>query len=332
MSNDLASPAVSDVSRNLPTSSDVARVAGVSRATVSQVLNGHADRFATETASRVLDAAKQLGYEPSAAGRALRRGTSNVVVALLPHTTFGGNLQDIFERMTETLSEYGYTLMLRMSSATAEPLDRLIAGLKPAAVFAITPFSPEERGVLQRRGILAIDPPSVSQVDYNRSIGQMQAEALIAAGHTLLAFAHLRDERHDPFGFAREEGVKDVAAQHGLDEVAVLHVDIDLDRAVEALRALPEGIAVACYNDDVAMALLSASRILGREVPSELAVIGMDRTDLSRIAVPRLATIEYDLTSAAEAGTLGLLKSLGAGAPVPGPSAAALTLIPGESI
>jgi len=56
------------------TSADVARHAGLSRATVSQVLNGHADRFAADTAQRVLEAAKELGYQPSTAGRMLRTG------------------------------------------------------------------------------------------------------------------------------------------------------------------------------------------------------------------------------------------------------------------
>ena len=72
------------------TSADVARHAGLSRATVSQVLNGHAHRFADETAERVLRAAKELGYEPSAAGRMLRTGSSDFVIALVPNTTFGG--------------------------------------------------------------------------------------------------------------------------------------------------------------------------------------------------------------------------------------------------
>lgn len=314
------------------TSADVARHAGVSRATVSQVLNGHAARFSAGTAAKVFAAAQELGYEPSAAGQALRRGSSSLVVALLPHTTFGGNLQDVFERMTETLADRGYTLILRLSGTAPNSLDRLIASVKPAAVFSLTPFTAQERAVLNRRGALAIDPPSVSQVDYNRAIGKLQAETLLAAGHQHIVFAHLRDERQDPFGFAREQGVAEVIRERGLPGIEVVDVDLDLDAAMALVDTFKTPVAVACYNDDVAMALLAAARVNSVEVPSQLAVIGMDRTDLSRIAVPRLTTIEYDLAAAAESATAGLLRALGAGAPVETFAPAALTVIPGETI
>ncbi|MBB4141237.1 substrate-binding domain-containing protein [Microbacterium invictum] len=315
------------------TSADVARHAGVSRATVSQVLNGYADRFAPETAAKVYASAEELGYEPSAAGRTLRRGSSDFVVALLPHTTFGGHLQDLFEQMSVALADHGYTLVLRIAGAATATLDRLVAGMKPAAVWSFAPFTDDERAVLDRRGVLAIDPPSVTQVDHNRAIGQLQARTLIEHGYRRLAFAHLQDERHDPFGFAREDGVREVARQHGLDEIDVTNVALDLDSAVRALDGLSApGVAVAAYNDDVAMALLSAARLRELEVPRDLAVIGMDRTDLSRIAVPRLTTIEYDIVAASEAGTASLLQALGAGAPQPAAAPAVLHLIEGETI
>ncbi|QKJ20512.1 LacI family DNA-binding transcriptional regulator [Microbacterium hominis] len=315
------------------TSSDVAKHAGVSRATVSQVLNGYAERFAPETAAKVFASATALGYEPSAAGRALRRGSSDFVVALLPHTTFGGNLQDLFEQMTVTLADHGYTLVLRMSGSAASTLDRMIAGMKPAAVFSLTPFTATEKAVLNRRNVLAVDPPSVSAVDYNRAIGRMQGLALADAGHRRLAFAHLRDERQDPFGFAREEGLRDVAHERELEEIEVIDVMIDLDSALAALDSLTTpGIAVACYNDDVAMALLAAARVRGLDVPRDVAVIGMDRSDLSRIAVPRLTTIEYDIASAASAGVASLLQALGAGTPQPASAPAFLTLVRGDTV
>lgn len=317
----------------IATSTDVAKRAGVSRATVSQVLNGYADRFAPDTASRVLAAARELDYQPSAAGRTLRRGSSDIVVALLPFTTFGGNIQDLFERMGRTLADNGYTLVLQISTASIEVLDRLVAGMKPAAVFSLTPFTEPERDVLDRRGILAIDPPSVTQVDHNRAIGELQALTLVAGGHTRLAYAHLQDERQDPFGYAREEGVRNVAAEHGLAEIGVAHVPMHLDAASETLDRLgPEPVAIACYNDDVAIALMSAARLRGLDIPADVAVIGMDRTDLSRVTVPALTTIEYDLTAAAAAGTASLLRALGAGSPQQTPAPSAMSLISGETV
>jgi DNA-binding LacI/PurR family transcriptional regulator len=315
------------------TSTDVAKRAGVSRATVSQVLNGYADRFAPDTAQRVIVAARELGYQPSAAGRALRRGSSDLVIALLPHTTFGGNLQDLFEQMTLALADHGYTLVLRISTLSSDMLDRMVAGMKPAAVFSLTPFTDAERAVLDRRGVLSIDPPSVTQIDHNRAIGELQARILIERGHTHLAYAHLRDERQDPFGFAREDGMRQIAAQHGIAGIDVTHVALDLDAAKHALDDVsPTPVAVACYNDDVAMALMSAARLSGLDIPADLAVIGMDHTDISRITVPRLTTIEYDMAAASVAGTATLLRALGAGSPQQTPSPAALSVIDGETV
>src|SRR6185312_9765886 len=72
------------------TSADVARLAGVSRATVSYVLNETPGQtISISTRGRVLDAAARLGYAPSAAARTLRTGRSDVVLCLLPDWPIG---------------------------------------------------------------------------------------------------------------------------------------------------------------------------------------------------------------------------------------------------
>ena len=81
------------------TSDDVARAAGVSRPAVSQILNGRG-RFAPETIRRVEEMAAAMNYRPSAAARTLATGTSDLVVALVPNTTFGTNLQDVIDVLT----------------------------------------------------------------------------------------------------------------------------------------------------------------------------------------------------------------------------------------
>lgn len=314
------------------TSADVARLAGVSRATVSQVLNGHGDRFAVDTAEKVRAAARELAYQPSLAGRALRRGRSEVVIALLPHTTFGNNLQDLFEQMSDALAAHGFTLVLHTSTPSTDELDRVVTGMQPAALFSLTPLTAAQRAVLDRRQVIAIDPPSVTQVDHNRAIGELQGRTLIARGHTRLAYAHLQDARQDPFGAAREDGLRDVARAHGLAEIDVVQVGISRASADAALTALlPAPVAIACYNDDVAIAVLSAAQARGLEVPGEVAVIGMDHTPLSRVVRPRLSTIEYDLVAAARYGTASLLASLGAGVATETLSPVELELVDGET-
>lgn len=293
-------------------SADVAERAGVSRATVSQILNGRDARFSEETKRRVRQAATDLGYQPSLAGRSLARGSSDVVIALIPNTTFGDNLQDLFEAMTDELAEHGLTLVLRMATTSTSSLNRLVSALKPAAVLGLTPFSESERDLLDEHGITAIDPSMGAHTDHNAAIGALQARTLIERGHTQLAFAHLHDARQDPFGGAREDGVRSACREVGLPDPIVIRLAIDIDEATAALDNLGSpGFAVACYNDDVATALLSAATLRGWRVPNDLALIGMDHTPLSRVTVPPLTTVSYDRTAAAKSSTEGVLERLG---------------------
>ncbi|WP_394551957.1 LacI family DNA-binding transcriptional regulator [Agromyces sp. MMS24-JH15] len=318
----------------IATSEDVAKRAGVSRATVSQILNGRGQRFAEATRERVNLAARELGYEPSSAGRTLARGSSDFVIALIPHTTFGATLQDFFGRMTDELAAHGLTLVLRLSTPSTVSLGRVITSMKPAAVFSLTRFSDEERALIGDRGVLGLDPASTGDNDYNHAIGLLQGRTLIEHGHRRLAFAHLRDARQDPFGADRESGVRDACLEAGLSEPESIGLDVtpdDADRALDALSGT--GIAVACYNDDVATALLSAATRRGWRVPEDLALIGMDHTTLGRLTLPPLTTLDFDLATAAEAAIHRILATTGhADADRHPERRASLRVIPGGSI
>lgn len=294
----------------IATSEDVAKRAGVSRGAVSQILNGRGERFAANTRERVERAARDLGYQPSVAARTLARGSSDIVIALIPNTTFGGNLQNLFEALTDELAKRGLTLVLRLSTPSTASLDRVVAGVQPRAVVSLTPLLPDERGMLEDRGVKAIDPTTARR-DINQEIGALQAQHLIERGYRRLAFAHLRDARQDPFGQQREKGFRDECRDHELPEPVVLHLNVDPDDAIAALDHLDgPGVAVACYNDDVATALLYAASIRGWSVPDDLAVIGMDHTPLSRVTTPPLTTVDYDIDATVQGSINGILAAL----------------------
>ncbi|SFR84505.1 transcriptional regulator, LacI family [Agromyces sp. CF514] len=318
----------------ITTSEDVAKHAGVSRATVSQILNGRGQRFAEATRDRVNQAALELGYEPSSAGRTLARGSSDFVIALIPHTTFGATLQDFFSRMTDELAAHGLTLVLRLATPSTASLGRVISSMKPAAVFSLTRFTDEERALIGDRGVTGLDPSSTNFFDYNHAIGLLQGRTLIAHGHRRLAFAHLADARQDPFGADRENGLREACREAGLPEPESVGLDVtpdDADRALDELGGT--GFAVACYNDDVATALLSAATRRGWRVPEDLALIGMDHTTLGRLTLPPLTTVDYDLEIAAEAAIHGILAITGHADTARAPERqASLRVVPGGSI
>lgn len=279
------------------TSADVAKAAGVSRGAVSQILNGHGERFTPATRKRVEEMARALAYQPSTTAVALARGTSDVLVGIVPNATYGSNMQSLFDVLTDDLSGAGFTLVLRFSTSSAASLDRLMAGTRPRAVLTFAALGDEERRVLADRGVPVIEPaePLTEQNNANRAFGILQAEYLVSRGYRRLAYAHQLDARSNPYGGGRLEAFRDRCVELGVQPPQVLGVPIDRDAAVHELRErVQPGVAIACYNDDVALTLIAAGGELGWLVPGDLAVIGVDKSPLGQVLSPRLTTIAYD--------------------------------------
>src|SRR5262245_50720847 len=119
------------------TSADVAREAGVSRATVSYVLNNTPhQKIPEQTRQRVLDAATRLGYAPSAAARALRGGRSDLVLCLLPDWPIGPETGATLENLSASLSEHGLTLVVHPRARGTRPISEIWKAMTPAAVLA----------------------------------------------------------------------------------------------------------------------------------------------------------------------------------------------------
>ena len=309
--------------RQNSTSADVARLAGVSRGAVSQILNGHGGRFATATRERVLEAARTLAYEPSLAGRTLARGRSDVVVAVVPHTTFGANLQDILEVMTDELARHGLMLVTRFSTPDVASFDGFIAAVQPVAVVTMAGLADDHLDVLRSRRaplVGAVDT-SDEKSDDNRTshdvVGALQARHLFDRGHRNLSYAHLEDRRQNIYGQPRFDGFRAACIELGLPEPDAIELAIDPDEAIARLRELDHPTAIACYNDDVAMTLQSAAQHLGIAVPAGLALVGVDNSALGRATFPRLSTIGYDADAIARMLTHRVLSTVGMAVPAP---------------
>ena len=115
----------------------------------------------------------------------------------------------------------------------------------------------------------------------------------------------------------RFDGFRAACDQLGLPEPDVIELAIDPDEATAHLRKLDRSTAIACYNDDVALALLFAAQHLGIAVPGALALVGVDNSALGRAAFPRLTTIGYDATAIARMLTSQVLSTVGVNVPEP---------------
>ena len=281
-------------------SKDVAVRAGVSRSTVSQVLNGHGHRFAPETVNRVMQVAEGLGYRPSAAARTLARGTSSVVITLVPAITFGPRLRDFIDVLTRGLAREGYVNLLRLAT-TAGELEDTILDLRPYAVVSLAPLSAADRNRLERHGARVVEQSHALQEHLDIAIGRRQAEHLASRGYQAIATALPIDARERPFAQPRATGAHDWALRHNVSVLPTIHVDLGKEHPIDAIANLPDvSVGIAAYNDNVALAVLGAAHQTGRRIPQDLGIIGVDNTEVASIAFPTLTTLDFDLDYSAE--------------------------------
>ncbi|MEU8141771.1 LacI family DNA-binding transcriptional regulator [Nonomuraea sp. NPDC048901] len=277
-------------------SKDVAQRAGVSRSTVSYILNGHGDRFNQATREAVERAVAELGYRPHSAGRALARGQSDLVLLVLPISP-NSQFSQMADQMTETLAEHGLSLLMCSATASPRSFAAVLTTARPRLVIALSELSEAKRAVLRSADVHALDiAHAISQPGGSSwTAGRMQAEHLMQRGYRRIAYARLTEARDDVLLRAREQGVREACQAAGLDGPQVITVTLRADADLDAIASLPIGTGLACYNDDTAAAALAAARVIGRTVPQELGVVGMDDTPLATQTSPRLTTIGFGL-------------------------------------
>lgn len=284
------------------TSLDVALLAGVSRSTVSNILNGNDARFPLATRKRVHAAAKELAYRPSLAGRSLKTGRSDTVVVLLPNTTFFSNLQDTVDEAVAKIMPLGGNVVVRFGSESDAATLGAINALRPLAVLAFAPLSIEARAELEAARTIVVPGriyPNWAESMPDGGLGSLQADRVLRRGARHLWFAGLSDRRQDVYGPGRAAALERYCSEKGLSPLRRVSVPLRLEGAVKALREIVSthsgAVGVACYNDDVALALLSAARVLKINVPERLSIIGVDNTPVGQLWAPRLTTIDTDL-------------------------------------
>ncbi|ROQ00953.1 LacI family transcriptional regulator [Rathayibacter sp. PhB93] len=325
------------------TSRDVAKLAGLSRTTISQILNGNDARFPQETRDRVAAAAAQLQYRPSRAGRALVSGVSDLIVIVVPNITFGTRLQQTIERFSAEAERLGLNAVVRYVGSDIGATLTTILDLRPAAVFHLSVFDRETIAELEAAGTPVLprtsgDPGDSSSFDH--LVGRMQAQELLKGPERRLLYAILADDRVGPFGIRRAEGVAEGAATAGAQAPEVVPVPLDPEGAVAALAPILQGIdgpvGIACYNDEVAIAVLAVVRRMGWSVPDQVAVVGVDRIDVGQLISPRLTTIAINLAGIDAQFVVELKRLLGRPesdleADVSVATESLVALVPGES-
>ena len=291
------------------TSADVARMAGVSRATVSYVLNDTPQQtISAPTRARVLEAAAALGYAPSAAARTLRTGRSDVVLCLLPDWPIGHEVGALLGNLSTALAQYGLTFVAHPGSRDDRSTAEIWKALTPAAVLAFTDSSDDEIDAMRAAGV-ALVVALLGRTRRRRRelevpqqlVGRLQAAHLADLGHTRLGYAYPDDARVRIFAGPRLDGARAECADLRLAPPVVHTVPLDPEAAADAAHTWRRsGVTAVCgYNDEVALAVLAGARRAGLACPADLAVVGVDDIPAARLADPALSTVTTDQTAVA---------------------------------
>jgi DNA-binding LacI/PurR family transcriptional regulator len=293
------------------TSADVARASGVSRATVSYVLNDVPGKsISAATRTLVLETAQRLGHIPYAPARSLRLGRSNIVLALVRDFAIGYVANNVLRRLDLALAEHGYVLLAHRYDGDLRPMTELWGLVSPALVVAMGGLAlPDEEAI----GLARTKVVRAHNLMDNERIGRMQAAHLASRGHRRLGYAFPADPAVELIARERLTGVRAGCEELGLPEPSVQVVDTarpeTIYAALDAWAHEDAAVSAVCaHNDEIAILLTAALTKRGLQVGRDLALIGVDDIPAARIS---MTTVRIDAVGWAQAVAEEVLAQLG---------------------
>ncbi|HZY68272.1 MAG TPA: LacI family DNA-binding transcriptional regulator [Devosia sp.] len=283
---------------------DVAREAGLSRATVSYVFNRDSRQSIPEaTRQRVLDAAARLGYRPYGPARLLRGGRSSVVLMLTPGLAHASDFvaAGIINRLGEALRKHGLHLVWQLGT---EERDTSI-DLAPSLVLTSAAEGEPLIGELSQQFSVPVLSAFPGLDAFIGSASVAQVEHVAARGRKHIAYAAPVRTDLAPTSKIRLAATTATAKRLRLPRPVAFTVPANRTEAATALQRLlndnPAIDAICAYNDEVAFAVLAAAHDGDIAVPKRIAVIGIDNHPFGEVAIPALTTVESDVTQFVEA-------------------------------
>lgn len=310
---------MSETTRETVTIADVARLAGVSNSSVSNVLNGRSKRMRPSTEERILNAINVLGYTPNLAARQLKTGHSSFIGLIVPSVAnpFYGNFARFIE---EVALEKGYQVLLGNSGRKPEREKKYAEQLWGAGVEGIifgtslSQYTHLEDLIKRGMHIVAFDRPLIDDkriVIDSVCVDNLQTMRLLVR--------HLSALNHKRIGFLsgpiqtlsrkfRLKGYRKCLEETGLDfeqnlvweGVAenfgdVTAIELGRRGAHHFLSKPNPPTAIIAINDMYAFGVYAGARDFGVKIPDDLSVVGVDNLTLTEVVEPPLTTVEQPL-------------------------------------
>jgi DNA-binding LacI/PurR family transcriptional regulator len=305
----------------------VGAVAGVSRATVSRVVNG-SSKVSPEARVAVERAISTLGYAPNRAARTLvtqRTDTIALVVSepesrVFSEPFFSAMVRGIGAALAE--SQFQLVMLLAQDEREHEKVERYIRNRHVDGVVLMSLHGDDSLpSVLAKAGMPTVSvgrplgKPAVPYVDAdNRAGAHLAVDLLVELGRRRIAA--ITGPQDMSAGLDRFEGYRDGLAAAGRKVVKALVEagDFGEDSGYQAMRRLarrrPDVDAVFVASDVMAAGALRALRELGRRVPDDVAVIGFDDASVAAHTVPPLTTIRQPVDEMSRVTAELLLRQL----------------------
>ena len=297
---------------------DVARVAGVSVATVSRVFNDSGP-VNPETRRRIRDVARELRYAPNSAARSLSMRRTATLGVLLPDL-HGEFFSEVIRGLDQTAQRHHYHLLVSSSHNDRAEVDAAIRAMR-GRVDGLLLMSPD----VDAEALIAELPDDLPAVLLNCATASPRFDSLdvdnfggaramvrhlLELGHRRIA--HIRGPARNHEAAERARGWRAALDEAGVAPDPALDLPGDFTDAtgyVQA-RALLAGdarpTAIFAANDAMAIGALGAARDAGLRVPDDLAVAGFDDVPIARYVSPPLTTVHVGISELAThaAGTL----------------------------
>lgn len=288
---------------------DVAARVGVTAAAASMALAGN-PRISAQTTRKIQDAAAELGYVPSSAGRALRSKKSGSIALIVPNSAqhvFGHSyFMHVLNGVTAVANERDTQLLISTSTTEANGIaayERVLRS-RSADGAIVTSSAVNDPNIerLTEAGLPVVLignfpdlPQAVSVGQDDRAASSTITEHLIVE-HGCRRLMHVAGALDHQTGIDRRDGFLDAVRAHGLEgEPLVVEGDFSERAGAEAIASLdgngplPDGIVVA--NDDMAFGAMTSLRARGKRVPDDVAVVGFDDFGVARLTTPGITTM-----------------------------------------
>ena len=299
---------VKTLAKQTVTINQVAKMAGVSTATVSRALN-KPETVSEALKKKIERIIKKIGYIPNAGARSLmlkRTGSIGVIVPTLDNAIFAQGLEE-FQRQ---LSQSGYQMLVASTNYDPEIENQQMRNLLLQGVEGIAMFGSSQKLELIRLlrtrklpyiHIGTLDTPLngyAAGFDNKKAI-QLGVEYLVQVGHRNFGMIAGKTENNDR-ARDRVDGVVELLKRNriSLKKESIIEVPYQIQDARIALKKLlqinPKISAVVCGNDVLAIGALLEAQSQGIKIPHQCSILGFDNLELSRHIQPSLSTIHID--------------------------------------